>query len=316
MSALRRVGPLLGAALLVAAPAAAGALRLVRSPPQDTAIWLRIVQPSIPESLKWDPAAAAANFGRLLALSAAPAPQPVAAVLWPEAAVPFFLGRDPLARREIARIVPPHGYLVTGTLRGNPPPAPVEKVWNSLEAIDADGDIVAHYDKVHLVPFGEYVPFRRFLPFPKITAGTIDLTAGRRRRTIALNGLPPFAPLICYEAIFPGAVLDRTRRPEWMLNLTNDAWYGRSSGPFQHFAIARTRAVEEGLPLVRVANNGVSGVIDAFGRVPIHINLDAIGYADVRLPAAARPTFYARAGDWAFLALLLLGSLPVALRMR
>ena len=133
--------------------------------------------------------------------------------------------------------------------------------------------------------------------------------------TLALPGLPPFAPLICYEAIFPVAVVDAARRPDWLLNLTNDAWYGRSSGPFQHFAIARTRAVEEGLPLVRVANNGVSGVTDAHGRVPARINLDAIGYADVALPVALEPTFYARTGDWTLLTLLLLGAVPLALRI-
>jgi apolipoprotein N-acyltransferase len=315
ISALRRCAPAIGAGLLLLGPAAAGALRLERSPAADSAIWLRIVQPSIAQSLKWDPAAAAMNFRRLLVLSTAPAPHPVAAILWPEAAVPFFLGRDPAARREIATVVPPRGYLITGALRANPPPEPVEKVWNSLEAINADGEIVAHYDKVHLVPFGEYVPLRKFLPVEKITAGTIDLSAGRGPRTLALPGLPPFAPLICYEAIFPGAVFDEARRPDWILNITNDAWYGRSSGPFQHFAIARTRTVEEGLPLVRVANNGVSGVVDALGRVPARINLDAVGYADVALPAPAEPTLYARAGDWMLLACLLLGAIPIVLRL-
>jgi apolipoprotein N-acyltransferase len=316
ISAIRRCAPAIGAGLLLLGPAAAGGVRLAQSPPADTAIRLRIVQPSIPQNLKWDPAAAAANFRRLIALSAAPLPHPTAAILWPEAAVPFFLAREPAARRAIAAVAPEHGYVITGALRANPPPEPVEKVWNSLEAIDARGDIVAHYDKVHLVPFGEYVPFRRYLPFKKITAGTIDLSAGSGPRTLALPGLPAFAPLICYEAIFPGAVLDETQRPDWILNVTNDAWYGRSSGPFQHFAIARTRAVEEGLPLVRVANNGVSGVIDALGRVPVRIDLDAVGYADVALPVAAGRTLYARAGDWTLLVLLLLAALPIALRMR
>ncbi len=184
----------------------------------------------------------------------------MAAILWPEAAAPFLLGRDEPARQAIAAIVPKGGYLITGALRANPPPAPVDKIWNSIEALDDRGDIVAHYDKAHLVPFGEYVPFRSLLPLTKITAGTMDLSAGPGPRTIALPGLPAFAPLICYEAIFPGAVVDEGDRPAWMLNVTNDAWYGRSSGPYQHFAIARTRAVEEGLPLVRVANNGISAV--------------------------------------------------------
>jgi len=190
------------------------------------------------------------------------------------------------------------------------------RVWNSLEAVDSDGEIVARYDKAHLVPFGEYMPFRDVLPLQKITPGNLDYTAGPGPRTIELPGLPPFAPLICYEVIFPGAVVDQDHRPAWMLNVTNDAWYGRTSGPYQHFAIARTRAVEEGLPLVRVANNGISGVVDPVGRVVARINLDTVGYADLPLPAAARATLYARAGDWMFLALLLAGALPVAFRLR
>jgi apolipoprotein N-acyltransferase len=316
LSAIRRYAPAIGAGLLLLIPATAGALRLERSPPAETKIWLRIVQPSIPQSLKWDPVAVAANFRRLIALSKPPSLHPIAAILWPEAAVPFFLGRDPAARLAIASIVPSHGYVITGALRANPPPQPVEKVWNSLEAIDGAGDIVARYDKEHLVPFGEYVPFRKFLPFiKKITAGTIDLSAGHGPRWMALPGLPPFAPLICYEVIFPGAVVDEDERPDWILNVTDDAWYGRTSGPFQHFAIARTRAVEEGLPLVRVANNGVSGVIDAEGRVPVRINLDAVGYADILLPVPTGPTLYAAAGDWMLLALLLLGAIPVAVRL-
>jgi apolipoprotein N-acyltransferase len=316
ISATRRCAPAVAAGLLLLAPAAAGALRLERSPTADTATWLRIVQPSIPQNLKWDAAVAASNFRRLIALSSAPKPHPIAAILWPEAAVPFLLERDPAARRAIAAIAPANGYVITGALRANPPPEPVHRVWNSLEAIDAEGAIVGYYDKAHLVPFGEYVPFRKFLPFRKITAGTIDLSAGPGASTLALPGLPPFAPLICYEAIFPAAVVDRARRPDWLLNITNDAWYGRSSGPFQHFAIARTRAVEEGLPLVRVANNGVSGVIDAHGRVRARIDLDAIGYADVALPVPLEPTFYARTGDWTLLTLLLLGVVSLALRIR
>ena len=107
------------------------------------------------------------------------------------------------------------------------------------------------------------------------------------------------------RSIFPGAVVDEHDRPAWILNVTNDAWYGRTSGPYQHFAIARTRAVEEGLPLVRVANNGISGVVDPAGRVVARIDLDTVGYADMPLPAAGAPTLYARGGDWLFLALLI-----------
>jgi len=157
---------------------------------------------------------------------------------------------------------------------------------------------------------------RYILPFKKITVGSIDLTQGMGPHTIALPGLPPFAALICYEAIFPGTTVDQTERPAWILNVTNDAWYGRSSGPFQHLASARTRTIEEGLPMVRVANNGISAVIDATGRVKARINLNTIGYADVALPAPGGPTFYSRIGDWALLGLLLISALPIVLRFR
>jgi apolipoprotein N-acyltransferase len=275
------------------------------------------VQPSIPQTLKWDPGAAEANFHRLIELSASPSDHPLAAVLWPEAAATFLIERDAARRAAIAAVAPKEGYLITGALRANPPPDPVTEVWNSIEAVDRDGMIRARYDKAHLVPFGEYIPFGDFLPIRQLSVGAIDLSAGAGPQTIALPGLPGFAPLVCYEAIFPAAVVDPRSRPAWLLNVTNDAWYGRSSGPFQHFAIARTRAIEEGLPLVRVANNGISGVVDAAGRVLARTGLDAIGYADIALPAAGPPTMYGRAGDWLFLVLLTIGGLaPFVLRRR
>jgi apolipoprotein N-acyltransferase len=205
---------------------------------------------------------------------------------------------------------------MTGALRASPPPGAPAQIWNSIEAIDGEGAIRAQYDKAHLVPFGEYVPFGDVLPVTKITPGSIDLSAGPGPRTLTLAGLPAFSPIICYEAIFPGAVVDGHARPAWILNLTNDAWYGRSSGPYQHFAIARTRAIEEGLPLVRVANNGISGVVDPVGRVVARTRLDSVGYADVALPAALSPTVYASAGDWLFAAMLMLGILPALRRGR
>jgi apolipoprotein N-acyltransferase len=316
LSLRRRVAPALGAGLLILVPSLAGAIRLAAAPTVDTGVWLRIVQPSIPQTLKWDPAAQQRNLKLLFELGAAAGSRKLAAVLWPEAATPFLLGRDARLRREIGAIADGRGYVITGAVRANPPPGPVVKIWNSLEAIDGAGEIVARYDKAHLVPFGEYVPFRDVLPMQKITPGTLDYSAGSGPRTIALTGLPPFAPLICYEVIFPGAIVDEQERPAWMLNLTNDAWYGRTSGPYQHFAIARTRAVEEGLPLVRVANNGISGIIDAAGRVVARIDLDTVGYADLPLPAAGQQTLYVRAGDLIFLGLLLLASLSVAFRLR
>ncbi len=311
LSAARRQAPLLGALIIVVVLAGSGALRLAASPPRATDIWLRLVQPSISQTLKWDPAAAETNFQRLIELSSSRADHPLAAVLWPEAAATFLIERDAGRRAAIAAIAPKDGYVITGALRANQPPAPPAEIWNSIEAVDRDGAIRARYDKAHLVPFGEYVPLRDILPLKKITPGMIDLSAGPGPQTIALPRLPGFAPLICYEAIFPGAVIDPQARPGWILNVTNDAWYGGSSGPFQHFAIARTRAIEEGLPLVRVANNGISGVVDPSGRVIARTSLDDITFADVALPQAGPRTLYGRVGDWIFVVLLLAGLVPV-----
>jgi len=180
--------------------------------------------------------------------------------------------------------------------------------------LDKRGTIIATYDKAHLVPFGEYMPLRNVLPMDVIAPGLGDLSAGPGPRTLTLPGLPPVGPLVCYEAIFPGAVIDRTNRPQWLLNVTNDAWYGVSSGPFQHLAIVRVRAVEEGLPLVRAANNGVSAVIDPYGRiarridgtVPARLDLDSVGVLDAPLPRALGPTPYERYRDEIFFAAALL----------
>lgn len=316
MSPPRRWAPAIASFLLIAIPAVLGALRLARLPTIYTKTWVRLVQPSIPQTLKWDPRRLQANLDRLLDLSTEPAPHRLAAILWPEAAVTIPLRRDPPERAAIAAVAPKGGYVITGAIRTDRLPAPERHFWNSIEVINRKGEILATYEKHHLVPFGEYVPFRRFLPFKKITAGSVDLSAGKGPMTIALPGLSPFAPFICYEAIFPGRIVAENDRPDWMLNVTNDAWYGRSSGPYQHFAIARTRAVEEGLPLVRVANNGISGVIDPEGRVLTHTDLDAVGYVDIALPAAGPKTLYARAGDSIFFALLFLAVFPVALKVR
>jgi len=310
----RRFAPAVAAGLLIVVPSLLGAVRLAATPTVETAYFLRIVQPSIPQTMKWEPAAAQRNFRLLLDLSSAPETRKLAAVVWPEAATPFLLGRDADHRGEIAAVAAGRGYVITGAVRTNPPPNPVAQVWNSIEAVDGNREIVARYDKAHLVPFGEYMPLREVLPLQKITPGSLDYTAGPGPRTIELPGLPPFAPLICYEVIFPGAIVDEHDRPAWILNVTNDAWYGRTSGPYQHFAIARTRAVEEALPLVRVANNGVSGIVDGVGRVVARIDLDTVGYADLPLPAdMLAPTPYSRGGDWILLALLCLGLLPAAL---
>ncbi len=298
---------MLAAALLIALPMAGGGVRLLTaSRDRLPGITIRLVQPSIPEALKNDPAARVDNLRRLLALSTEPARAPLAAVIWPEAAAPPFLERDDDLRNTLAVAMPSGALLMAGAVRTDVPPAKATHIWNSLLVIGPGGNVIASYDKAHLVPFGEYVPLRGLLPMRKITPGMMDFSAGPGPRTLALPDLPSAAPLICYEAIFPGAVVDPKQRPGWLLNVTNDAWYGVTSGPFQHFAIARVRAVEEGLPLLRDANNGITAAIDPYGRVMSRLDLDAIGVLDVPLPAALPVTIYSRIGDTTFSVLLII----------
>jgi apolipoprotein N-acyltransferase len=153
------------------------------------------------------------------------------------------------------------------------------------------------------------VPLREWFPFiNKITPGTIDFSPGPGPRTLRLPGLPPVSPLICYEIIFPGRVVDPANRPQWLLNLTNDGWFGTSSGPHQHFASARLRTVEEGLPLVRVANTGISALVDPYGRILSRIDLGKSGVRDLPLPAPIASPPYARFGDWTLLAQLVIAA--------
>ena len=230
--------------------------------------------------------------------TATPGLEQVQAVIWPETAATVFLDRREDWRTLVATAAPPNGLLITGTLRGDPPQGTPERYWNSLAAIDPQARIVATADKFHLVPLGEYVPMRDILgPFvSKLTAGAGDFSAGPGPVTVSAPGLPPFSPLICYEVIFPGAVTDPANRPDWLLNVTNDGWFGRSPGPYQHFASARFRAVEEGLPLVRAANTGITGMVDPFGRVIAALPLGTEGTIDVLLTAPLEPTLFARNG--------------------
>jgi len=263
---------------------------------------LRLVQSNIPQAKKWIPDLRQRFFKKHLNLSVAPpapgAPPPTH-VIWGETAATFFLANDPVKLEMIAASTPPGGLIITGAPRTTPEATRPRRVWNSLHAVDAQARVIGTYDKSHLVPFGEYVPFRKFLKMSKITAGGTDFSPGPGNRTLVLTGLPPVGPLICYEVIFPGAVTDPRDRPEWLLNLTNDGWYGNSSGPYQHFAAARLRAVEEGLPLVRVANTGISGVIDAYGRTVARLGYGVEGTLDSDLPRAlSGSTPFARLGNW------------------
>lgn len=260
----------------------------LKSPLINTNVCLRLVQPSIAQHEKWDPNFFEQNISILEVLSKAEAEKPIHITIWPEAAIIIPIEIHPDLATHLGGFIS-HGYLITGAPRRLRNP---EKAFSSLLVLDPKGKIHATFDKFHLVPFGEYVPLKRFNPFPKLTDGFLDYSPGPGPRTIHLKDIPPFSPLICYEAIFSSAVIDPDHRPEWLLNITNDAWYGITSGPYQHLKIVQVRAIEEGLPLIRVANNGISAVIDAYGRIIHQLELDKIGFIDAPLPISLSQTVY------------------------
>jgi apolipoprotein N-acyltransferase len=306
-----------------------GAMRVPASPsPLVAGVQLRIMQPNLPQDEKFNPANREEIMERYLRLSdRATSPQTsgvadVTHLIWPESAFPFLLHNDRRALAQIAALLPSDVTLITGAaraeerLRGDG-----HDFFNSIHVVAGDGSIRATYDKVHLVPFGEYLPslfdgslralgLREFIQVPG------GFTAATRRRMLEAPGLPPIAAGICYEAVFPGAVRSEdeteTRRAGMILNVTNDAWFGDTPGPRQHFAQARLRAVEEGLPLVRAANSGISAVIDPYGRILSSLDVNIAGVIDSGLPEQDAPTIFARFGNgifWLQLLLCLLASL-------
>jgi apolipoprotein N-acyltransferase len=281
---------------------------------------IRIVQPSVPQREKWRPENQQRIFLDHMALSAANAAGEadnlagITHVIWPEAAMPFLPLDYPDVRAAIGRLLPPNSYLITGALRTEPAPpgsARPRRVFNSLLVFGQGGSLVTLYDKIHLVPFGEYLPLQRQLE----AVGLEQLTRLRGgfatgvtpRPLLRVPGLPAVVPLICYEAIFPREIVQGGERPALMLNVTNDGWFGNTTGPRQHLHQARVRAVEEGLPLMRAANNGISAGIDAYGRILARLDLDVRGVIDLRLPEPLRRPLYARFGDTIFLMLWLIG---------
>lgn len=298
---------------LLAVLALAGQMRLGTIAADDAVpnVQLRLVQLNISQSQKWRAERRESTFAQYLDLSrqpAGPGQPPATVIIWPETAIPALLDSDPQRRARVATAVPRDGLIITGAPRADIGPDKKTQFWNSLFAIDELGFIAGAFDKAHLVPFGEYVPLRGLLPLEPLVAGRTDFSPGPGLRTLLLPGLPPVSPLICYEVIFPGKVTAAgAPSPAWLLNITNDAWFGYSAGPYQHFAIARVRAVESGLPLVRVANAGISGVVDAAGRIRIAMPLGHDGVLDAALPPALNtiPPYH-RWGDWILAALLLI----------
>jgi apolipoprotein N-acyltransferase len=304
----RRYLPLGCAALALGALALFGMARLWLTPAEMVdGVKLRIMQPNLQQDAKFNYSAKAQVMSHYVALSSrqgasAGGLQDITHLIWPESAFPFYLNTEPDALAQIASLLAERTVLITGADRTGAPPAGAASTdtRTSIYVIDHHGGVLALYDKVHLVPFGEFLPFQKLLErlglsqLNKVTGGLI---AGESRQPLIIPRAPPALPLLCYEVIFPDELGLGEQRPGWLLNLTNDGWFGMSSGPYQHFVQARFRAIEQGLPLVRAANTGISAVLDPVGRVVGMLPLGTEGLLDGPLPQAIPPTLYARFGD-------------------
>jgi apolipoprotein N-acyltransferase len=282
---------------------------------------IRIVQPNIGQQNKWDPGYREENFRRLANLSGRPAATP-RLVLWPEASTPDLLSIQPNARRRLAGLIGERDLLLLGGVEyvfG--PDGMAEAAYNSVYVLAPDSRIAGRYDKAHLVPYGEYLPMRPILGaigLSRLAPGDLDFLAGPGPRTLDLPGFGQAGLQVCYEIIFSGQVVDRTNRPDFIFNPSNDAWFG-AWGPPQHLAQARLRAVEEGLPVIRATPTGISAVIDAEGRILQSLPLGTAGAIDARLPPADAPTLFARFGNilpFAFALLLVAAAIAVRRKTR
>jgi apolipoprotein N-acyltransferase len=293
-----------GAALFAAVFLAAGPLLLPPpTPAGDGRPVIRLVQPNAPQREKWDPEKAVMFVERQIGFTSAPAfPQPDL-VVWPETAIPYLLERAGPVLDAVAAAAdgPP---VVIGVQR-----RAAGLAYNSLAVIGPGGSIDAIYDKHHLVPFGEYIPLGQLAQLVGLRSFAArdgyGYSPGPGPQVLDLGPIGTALPLICYEAIFPQDVAAAPARPDFLLQITNDAWFGEFAGPFQHLAQARMRAVEQNLPMVRVANTGVSAMVDPGGRILAEIPLGEAGFVDAPLPEPGPPTLYSRTGDWAVLALLI-----------
>lgn len=319
-----RSGRLAGLLLLALLPAfwAFGAWREAQPDlPPVAGVKLRIVQPDIPQGEKWTSANARPIFDRLLDLSRRGPDgtdlSGISIVVWPESALPFLVDESGEAGREIAALLGAGRSLAMGAIRRHPKGVKDAAFHNSLLVYSGDGAVTGHYDKWRLVPGGEFLPFEWLLEplgFRRVVTVPGSLAAGAGPGTVAFPGAPDAAVLICYEAVFPDFLYPRGHRPGWLLNVTNDAWFGHSAGPYQHLAQARMRAIEEGLPVVRAANTGISAVIDARGRLTARLALGQAGQIDSPLPSALEATPYSRIGSL-WLAILAACALATAAMM-
>ncbi len=268
---------------------------------------VRIVQPNVPQTEKWKPEFFERNWRILLDLTREPGLETRTIVVWPEAAPPLALLDDPNALEVISVILPDTTSLLTGTIRIER--GENRRFFNGMAAVSGQGKVLATYDKSHLVPFGEYLPLYDLLTplgISQITGKGQGYTEGSGLRSLTIPNVPAFSPLICYELIFPGEVTEPGKRPQWLMQMTDDSWFGPWTGPYQHLGIAKVRAAEEGLAVIRAANTGVSAIIDPYGRIISSLGLDRTGVLDGELPRPLPSTIYSVLGDIIF-ALLLAG---------
>ena len=296
-------GYLVSALVVLVALGGFGAARLALSPTAfDETATVRVLQPEIPQDMKSQDSARDTIMDAYVSLTdEARDPKhrgfaDASLVVWPESAFPFLLSRTPDALARIGRSLSPGAALVTGSVRGErrTDGSGEADFWNSLHVVGDDGSIRATYDKIHLVPFGEYLPFQPFLEsigLEQLTRQRGGFATGDRRAVLALPNGKRFRPLICYEAIFPEEVASE-ERPDFLLNVTNDAWFGYTPGPYQHAAQARVRTIEQGLPMVRSANGGVSSVVDSHGRVIASAKLGERTVVDALLPLPIEKTVF------------------------
>lgn len=263
-----------------------------------TGVAVRLVQPNIPQEDKWNPEKAQENLQKLLKLSASEHLNGFVntIIVWPETALNEYILKDGTSAAAMKAVL--SGYdkpvaLLSGVLRSETDEDGNRKYFNSLVAFDRSLNRIATYNKSHLVPFGEYIPFKELIPLkPFVQYAGFEQGNGIVTADLKDFGIPlTYTPLICYEIIFSGKTAG-TPRPEFIVNITNDAWYGDSAGPRQHFAMAQFRAIEEGVPVIRSANTGISGIIDPLGRVTYRENLNKQAGNNVALPKKVVSTTY------------------------
>ncbi|WP_417578628.1 apolipoprotein N-acyltransferase [Pelagibacterium sp.] len=321
-SLVARILPLFTAFAVLAAQVGWGNYRIneTATKPFDDVV-LRIVQPVIPQDVKWQTFAREETVTRLLDLSVMQSNpddaglDDVTHLIWPEAAIPFFLSDEPELLARIARTLPDDIWLLTGAPRqpygANGEIVPGAKPFNSVLAFNGEGEVVTSYDKTHLVPFGEYLPFGdalRQFGITQLVEGSQGWDAGAERRVFQLPGSPAILPLVCYEIVFPGGLGAPVAEAGFILVVTNDAWFDGSVGLAQHFHHARVRAVEEGKSVVRAANSGISAIVDPLGRIDVMMGEGMVGAIKGTPAQPLSPTLFSQYRHWPVFAMLVFGA--------